>query len=263
MRADELKLALVGYGKMGRTIASLVEDTPHRVVAIIDPCAPEATAASLDPETLAGADVAIEFSTPATGGANVRALIEQGQAVVSGTTGWHEELPELRLLAETRQVPFLWAPNFSLGIAVVARLARQAAPLLAAAGFDPYVFESHHRAKLDGPSGTAAQLAGIIVDGTPEKARFGPAPAQGAIPDDLLPVAWVRAGALPGEHRLGWDALAETVEITHRARDRRVFASGALRAAAWLHGRPGPHTLEEMLDELLHQPGSSQKEPGS
>ncbi len=251
MSEQSLNVAIVGYGKMGRAIESVAREAGHRIVAIVDPVAADATARAIHADALAGADVAIEFSIPSSGAANIRALLEVGCAVVSGTTGFPAELPALRALADERGVPFLWGPNYSLGIAVLARLVEKVAPWLAAAGFDPYLFESHHAAKVDGPSGTARRLAELVVAGTPGKTEFGPAPAEGAVPPERVPVAWVRAGAVPGEHTLGWDATAETIEITHRARDRRVFAVGAVRAAQWLVGRPGAQVLEDMLNDVL------------
>ncbi|MDQ7006741.1 MAG: 4-hydroxy-tetrahydrodipicolinate reductase [Acidobacteriota bacterium] len=251
MKVRPLRLALVGYGKMGRAIEALAPERGHRVVARVDPTLPEGEGTSLD--TLAGScDVAFEFSSPAAGADNVGRLIRQGVPVVSGTTGWSDRLGALQAEADRRGVGFLWAPNFSLGVNLLFRLAATAARALGELGeFSPWLWEAHHDAKQDGPSGTACRIAEIVVEQTPGKTRYGPAPAEGAVDPELLPVAWIRAGSIPGEHRLGWDGPGESLEIIHRARSREIFAIGALRCAEWLVGRRGSARLEDMLDEIL------------
>ncbi len=254
-----LNLALVGYGRMGRALETVALARGHRVHSSIDPAAPGATHRSLSAEALAGADLALEFTAGPSAPTIVGALIESGRAVVSGSTGWTPRLPELRSLAAARGVPFLWAPNFSLGVQVLFRLGDIAAGWFGGlSGFAPYVVEEHHQAKRDAPSGTARRLGEILVARTPGKRRCGVAPDDAPLPADLVPVAWVRAGAIPDNHVMGWDGPGETIEIVHRVRDRAVFAEGAIRAAEWLVGRGGPHTLEEMLADLL--PGFG--EPG-
>ena len=251
MTATGLRLALVGYGKMGRAIEALAPGRGHRVVARVDPSLDDDRGTRL--EDLAGkCEVALEFSSPAAGAKNVRTLIECGIPVVSGTTGWSDRLEALRAEADRRGVGFLWAPNFSLGVNLLFHLAATAARALGELGeFSPWLWEAHHAAKQDGPSGTACRLAEILVDNTPGKTHYGPAPAEGAIDPATVPVAWVRAGSIPGEHRLGWDSAGESVEIVHRARSRDVFAQGALRSAEWLVGQRGSRRIEDMLEEIL------------
>ncbi|MBP7149715.1 MAG: 4-hydroxy-tetrahydrodipicolinate reductase [Acidobacteria bacterium] len=247
-----LALALVGYGKMGRVLENAAVERGHRVVARIDPAAPQATARAVEPAALAGAEVALEFTAPAAAAANVLALLAAGVPVVSGTTGWTDRLDEARRLAADRGVGLLWAPNFSLGMHVLLQLVERAAATLGGGGYAPYLVEEHHQQKADAPSGTARRIGELLVALTPGKSRFGPAPGDGPVPPELVPAAWVRAGQIPGTHRVGWDGPGETLEIVHRVRDRAVFAHGALLAAEWLRGRRGPHTLEEMLAELEH-----------
>ena len=158
----------------------------------------------------------------------------------------------MRDRARDRGAGFVWAPNYSLGMQAMMRLVDRAARLLGGIGpFAPYLVEEHHGAKKDAPSGTARTLAEFLVAGTPGKTRWGIAPEHEPIPADMLPVAWVRAGAIPGTHRCGWDGQGETLEIVHRVRDREVFAAGAVTVAEWLVAEPGVFTLEELIDRRL------------
>jgi len=247
-----LRLALVGYGRMGRAIEVAAAERGHQVTARIDPAAPGADRPAIPDDLADQADVAIEFTVPSAAPGNVRRLLELGIPTVSGTTGWTERLGETRALAGQLGVGFLWAPNYALGVQLLFRLVGRAATWFGRlGGFDPWVFEAHHARKKDAPSGTAQQLAELIVAGTPGKERFGCAPDDAPPPPDLVPVGWVRAGEIPGTHRVGWDGPGESIEIVHVARDRGIFGRGAVRAAEWIVGRSGPATIAEMLDELL------------
>ncbi len=247
-----LNIALVGYGKMGRTLERIAASRGHRVALRVDPHDRGADRAVLDAADLAGVDVALEFTHAEAAAANCGALLAARVPVVCGTTGWADGLGAVRRLATETGTGFLWAPNYALGVQVTFRLARAAAQWLArVGGFAPYLVEEHHQAKRDAPSGTARRLAEILVENTPGKKAFGLAPADAALPPELVPVAWVRAGAIPGTHRVGWDGTGETLEIVHRARGREIFADGAVTAAEWLKGHPGPRTLDEMLDDML------------
>lgn len=247
-----LNLALVGYGRMGKAVETVALARGHRIRSRVDPSAPGATHTTLVPEALEGADAALEFTAGPGAPAVVAALIDAAIPVVSGSTGWAPRLEELQARAAKRGVAFLWAPNFSLGVQVLFRMTDLAAGWLGAlAGFAPYVVEEHHQAKRDAPSGTARRLGEIVVERTPGKSRWGLAPDDRPPPADLVPVAWIRAGAIPGNHVVGWDGPGESLELIHRVRERAVFAEGAVRAAEWVIGRPGPHTLEEMLADLL------------
>ena len=247
-----LRAALVGMGKMGAALGAAAAARGVEIALRIDPKAPGADAREIEGASWEGIDVALEFTAASSAADNCRALLERGVPVVSGTTGWNAELREVRALAAERQVGFLWASNFSLGVQTMMRLVDVAASWFGALpDFAPYLVEAHHRHKLDAPSGTARTLAEKLVARTPGKTHYGLAPADGAVPNDMVPVAWIRAGAFPGEHTVGWDAPEETVEIVHRARSRAVFAHGAVAAAAWLVGRRGPCTIDDFLDDTL------------
>ncbi|MEP6991256.1 MAG: dihydrodipicolinate reductase C-terminal domain-containing protein [bacterium] len=227
---SRLRVALIGMGKMGRAIALLAEERDCDIVARIDPSLPNAAAVSR--ATLGDADVAIEFTMPSAAPANIRACLAASCPVVVGTTGWYAELPAITREVEQAGGAMLVAPNFSVGVAIFDRVVAEAARLFASVpGFEPHLVETHHSAKQDAPSGTAASLAR-----TAEAATGRP-----------LAITSVRVGSVPGTHELIFDAPFEQVRLVHEARDRRVFAEGALVAARWLVGRTGVFGMQDVL----------------
>lgn len=225
-----IKLALIGMGKMGRALAQLAPERGFEVVAEIDPSYPGVQ--SITRETLRSAQVAIEFTVPDAAPANIRACVAAECPVVVGTTGWYDQLPALRSEVEHAKGALLAAPNFSVGVAIFDRVVAEAARLFGNVdGFEAHMIETHHSAKKDAPSGTAGSLAR-----TAEAAMGRP-----------LPITSVRVGAVPGTHELIFDAPFEQVRLVHEARDRRVFAEGALVAARWLVGRTGVFGMQDVL----------------
>ena len=221
-----MPIALIGLGRMGRALADLAPDRGFQVGARLGRGQP------VTRHSLGGAAVAIEFTTPDAAVANVLACVAAGCPVVVGTTGWYAQLPTVRAEVERAGGAMLHAPNFSVGVAIFDRLVAEAARLFAAVEtFDAHLVETHHAAKKDAPSGTAAALArtAAAASGRP------------------LPITSVRVGSVPGTHELLFDAPFEQVRLVHEARDRRVFAEGALTAARWLVGRRGVFTMQDVL----------------
>ena len=228
---SEVRLALIGMGKMGRALASLAPERGFRVVAELDPARPGY--GGISRESLGDAQVAIEFTTPDAAPANVRACAVAGCPVVVGTTGWYAELPAIAADVERSNAAMLSAPNFSVGVAVFDRVVAEAARLFGQLGvFDAHLVETHHAAKKDAPSGTAGALARTASE------------ALGR----TIPVTSIRTGHVPGTHEVVFDAPFEQVRLVHEARDRRVFAEGALVAARWIVGRRGVFTMADVLN---------------
>lgn len=223
-------LALMGYGKMGRAIEQLAHERGFSVVRRIDPNGgdvPRVSRAALE-----GADVAVEFSTPATAPGNIEAALEAGCAVVVGTTGWYEQRAQVERRAREANGALLVAPNFSIGVAAFGEIVKAAARALKGVpGFEAHMVETHHSAKKDAPSGTAASLEKIAA------AEWG----------KDVPITSIRVGSVPGTHELIFDGAFEEIRLQHVARDRRVFADGALLAARWLIGKRGVFTMEDVL----------------
>jgi 4-hydroxy-tetrahydrodipicolinate reductase len=230
---NSLRLAVIGDGKMGQAIASLAADHGFEVVALLGErqVLPHGITMAL----LDGAEMAVEFTTPQFAAANVRGCIAAGCPVVCGTTGWDASLGEVEEEVRAKHGALLWAPNFSIGVHLFARSVEHAARLVAEAnaGFDAHLVETHHSQKLDAPSGTARALADRA-----EKAGGKP-----------MPITSVRLGSVPGTHEVIFDGAFEQIRLSHVARDRRVFATGALTAARWLAGRHGVFTLDDMLGQ--------------
>jgi 4-hydroxy-tetrahydrodipicolinate reductase len=225
-----MRLLLVGDGKMGRTLATLAGERGHEVVGMLG-MGDNADGAAI--ATFRGrADVAIEFTEPSSALANVRACVQAGIPVVTGTTGWYASLPVATTMVEEHGGALFWAPNFSLGVALAIELARQMGRAFAGQPqFGVTLVETHHAAKKDAPSGTGATMAAAAADGLGRD----------------VPVSSVRVGHVPGTHALIFDGPFEQVTLTHEARDRRVFADGALRAAEWLPGRTGIFTMRDLV----------------
>ena len=227
-----MRLAIVGNGKMGHAVAQLAAERGHVVHAIIGR-EENAGGAALTRERLAGVDAAIEFTRPDAVVANLERLIDAGIPTVTGTTGWSAELPRVARLVEARRGALLHAANFSVGVHLFLRAARDLAARFAGRPeFDSFILEEHHAAKVDAPSGTAAALRGRLREADPARE---------------FPITSVRAGSIPGTHVVTYDGPHDTVALSHVARSRRGFAAGALAAAEWLPGRAGVHDFEEML----------------
>ena len=220
-------LLIVGRGRMGRLVESIAPDYGFEVAGAID--LPEAA----QPETWPRADVAIDFSVPDAVPSNLPRLAERGISVVVGTTGWQMHEDSLRARVEQSAIGVVASPNFAIGVNLFVALVERAAELWKnEPSFGAWIHELHHAAKQDAPSGTALALVTAMR-------RSGY--------EQPVDVGSTRAGHIPGTHTVGFDAVAETITLTHAARDRTVFARGALQAAAWLKGRRGWFTMRDVL----------------
>ena len=256
-RERPLRVALVGYGRMGHAVEAVALEAGHEVVARLDQGDP------LDRDSLAGADVAIDFTLPEAAVPNVRAVSAAGVDMVVGTTGWYERLDEVEAAVREAGTGLIWAPNFSLGVQLVFRAARSLGRLVdALETYDVHVTETHHRHKVDHPSGTARRLADILVETLEEKARWAEGPPEAAPDRDVLWVTSVRAGEVPGTHVVGVEGPDDRIELRHEARGRTGFARGAVAAAGWIRGRAGVHTIDDMLDERFGARDHRSEQPG-
>lgn len=225
-------IAIIGDGKMGQAIRQLALEKGWTVTAILGE-AESAEGRGITKSSLGNADVAVEFTEPKAAVANIVASLRAGVPIVVGTTGWYEALSEVTRVANESGTGLLWSPNFSLGVNVLIELARYAGILMRPLGeFDAHIVETHHAKKKDAPSGTAIAIGKAASDGL----------------ERPVPMTSVRTGSVPGTHELVFDGLFEQLSITHLARDRRVFAEGALTAAEWLIGKRGVFTMRDVLN---------------
>jgi 4-hydroxy-tetrahydrodipicolinate reductase len=217
---------------MGKAVAALAVERGHTIHTVIG-SKENGGGLALTRERLSGADVAIEFSRPDAVVDNLKRLIELGIPTVTGTTGWIEAVPRITALVEKHRGTLLHAPNFSVGVHLFLRAARELARgFKGRSGVAGSILEEHHAAKLDKPSGTALLLQKQL---------------EAEDPDRHLPITSVREGTVPGTHTLTYAGAYESISLTHVARSREVFAAGALAAAEWLPGRSGVFTFEDML----------------
>lgn len=227
-----LRVAVIGMGRMGQAIAELAPAHDFDVVATLD--ADEVAEGGVTAEGLAAADVAIEFTVPSAALRNSAQCLQAGVPVVIGTTGWYDRLDELDTLSAKHRGRVLWSPNFAPGVQLMLALSEMAGRLFRhAPQFAAHMVETHHAAKLDAPSGTAIALQDRLEVGL----------------ERAVPVTSVRVGSVPGTHGIILDAPFEQVQLVHEARDRRVFADGALGAARWLAhaSAPGVYTMRDVL----------------
>ncbi len=239
-----MKIALIGYGKMGREVESVATEAGDEIVARFDIDNPP-TSGKLSE---AGADVAIEFSTPASVLANMKAAADAGIDIVVGATGWYDRLDEVRGWFDRSAL--LYAQNFSIGVNVFYRIVRQAARTMnGLPGYDVWIEELHHREKVDSPSGTAFRLGQILLEELERKKTTVEGSPEGKIPPGALQIASLRAGHAAGVHTVGFDSKADYIELKHVARSRRGFAEGAVAAARWVRGRQGVFTMDDVQFE--------------
>lgn len=238
-----MKIALIGYGRMGKAIERFALERGHEIVARIDVDNPE----MFDSDDFRSADIAIEFSVPSAAVDNYRRAFEQGVAVVSGTTAWGKP-SDLSEMIERYDATFLWTSNFSIGVNIFFALNRYLAKMMDKfPQYSPSMTEIHHIHKLDHPSGTARTLAEDIISQT-ERINGWTEDASG---EGLLPIAHRREGEVPGTHTVCWTSPVDKITIEHEAFSRDGFALGAVMAAEWAADKKGLLTINRMMDEIL------------
>jgi 4-hydroxy-tetrahydrodipicolinate reductase len=224
-------VAIIGDGKMGQAIRQLALDKGWKVTAIVGENE-NLGGKGIDARSLGQPDVAVEFTQPDAAVGNITACLRAGVPIVAGTTGWYDSLADVTRIANETGTPLLWSPNFSLGVNVMIELARYAGTLMRSLeDFDAHIVETHHTKKKDAPSGTAIAIGKAASDAL----------------ERPIPTTSVRTGSVPGTHELIFDGAFEQLSLTHLARDRRVFAEGALTAADWLIGKKGVFTMRDVL----------------
>jgi 4-hydroxy-tetrahydrodipicolinate reductase len=227
-----IRIALLGYGKMGKLIERLAKEQGDEIVVILDEHN-NAHASGIRKEAFANVDVAIDFSSAGCVEENVVALAMHGVNTVIGTTGWSGRLTHIREAVESSGTGLVWSPNFSIGVNVFTRAVREVAAMLhSQTAYEAWAYEIHHSAKTDAPSGTLLKLVDEM---------------RAAGYERNIDVASNRAGSHPGTHVIGFDSAADTIELKHSARNRDGFAQGALIAAHWIVGKTGFHEFEDVI----------------
>lgn len=247
-----MKIALIGYGKMGREVEQAARSKGHEIAARIDPRSDLGGSSEISLQTVGSADVCIEFTHPEAAVSNIEQVVRLKKSLVVGTTGWYQHLPAVEKMVLQEKTGLVYTPNFSLGVNLFYRVAAVAACLFNRfEEYDVCGAETHHRLKVDSPSGTARKLSEIVLEHFPRKKRVVGDPLNRAIQPEEFHLVSLRAGHFPGTHSLTFDSAADTVELTHTARSRAGFAAGAMLAAEWIVNRQGIFTFEQVLEGLL------------
>ena len=240
-----LKIAIVGYGSMGREVEKIAREQGLIITDVFD------INNLLDENSDYDFDVAIDFSIPSTVENNIRLLSSLGKNVVLGTTGWSNIKGSIFDLANKGNIGLVHSSNFSIGMQMFFNIVSNASALIDR--FDNYdimVHEMHHKRKIDSPSGTALQLGNIILKNVDRKKRIEEETSRGKIEPDSLHISSTRGGEITGMHTVYIDSLFDTIELTHRAKNRSGFALGAISAARWINGKSGVYDFQDVLLSL-------------
>ena len=244
-----MKVAISGYGRMGKLIYSMLKaEGKHHVSAVIDPfcTSGEVTHRSVSEITDNAADVIIDFSAPSAMEESIRRYIELGIPAVIGTTGFSFTPPS------SLKAGIIISGNFSIGVSLFIALVKKAGELLnSVPDYDAAITETHHRNKADSPSGTALMAANALMSVLERKTELVIGNTEGKIKANQLQISSLRVGSVPGEHSLILDSDADTIAITHTARNRNGFAAGAIKAAEWITAqKPGLYTMDDFIADL-------------
>ncbi len=239
------KIAIVGYGAMGRVIEKLAKDKGYFITDIFDENNP------IKPEEDYDFDVAIDFTYPDSVVNNIKILSEKKKAIVVGTTGWYDQKDEIQDLITKNETGLVWGSNFSVGVQMYFKIVKYASKLVNFLdSYDVMVNEMHHKRKKDSPSGTAEIMGKIITSNIDRKNGTEVNAIQGDVDNDKLHISSTRGGEITGIHTMYLDSLADTIELTHRAKNRTGFALGSLLAANWVHNKQGFFSFSEILTDI-------------
>lgn len=247
-----MKIAIIGYGKMGHLIEEVARSRKLEISCIIDAGESEKF---MSPE-FRDSDVAIEFSTPATAVDNILACFTAKVPVVVGTTGWDNSLPDIKAMCEKGAGTILYASNFSIGMNIFMAMNRYVTSIMNSFdNYDPSLLEIHHVHKLDHPSGTAITLANQLTALSTRVKRWIEKELGQKADKGFLPVYHKREGEVPGIHTVTWESECDKIVMTHDAKNRLGFARGAVSAAQWLTGKKGFYSIGDFLSEVTKTEG--------
>ncbi|MDR3327973.1 MAG: 4-hydroxy-tetrahydrodipicolinate reductase [Prevotellaceae bacterium] len=236
-----MKIAIIGYGKMGKKIEEIARERGHQIVSIID----INNFNDIFSEKFASADVALEFTIPQMAEKNIRAAWQQNVRIVSGTTSWNEQLDILKNELQNNDNTLFWAPNFSLGVNIFFEINKKLAKIINSfRQYEVSITEIHHTQKKDAPSGTAISLANLILENIERKTIWTLSPEED---ENSIEIQAIRQGEVAGTHIVEYDSLQDTITLTHEAKGRDGFALGAVLAAEFVQNKKGFFTMEDLL----------------
>lgn len=240
-----IKLAIVGYGKMGKEIESLIDKDSFELTGKYD------IDNKIRDNMKTLPDVAIEFSTPSAMLENIEFLASKKINIVCGTTGWHDKIDKVKEIVDKNNTGFIYASNFSLGVNIFFQLVKETAKLIDKyGGYDAAVQEIHHNQKLDRPSGTALKIGELLLENIKRKNELNKT-GGGKINPSQIDINSLRIGNVFGNHKVIFDSLSDTITMEHNAKSRRGFAEGALLAATFIHNKKGFYKFEDIFTNLI------------
>lgn len=245
-----MNIALIGYGKMGKEIEQIAH-SEHITVGNIFTSKNNNNASGLTKKSLQKTDVCIDFSTPSTVIDHIEAVAACGKNIVVGTTGWYDNLPHVKRIVASKKIGLLYSANFSVGMNIFMNILSSMLPYIDAIEmYDTAIHEIHHRKKADSPSGTALAFGEIILKQLKSKKKILSETSHTTIKPEQLHITSSRIGNVVGTHTVVFDSEADSIELTHRAKNRSGFAHGALIAARWLKGKQGIYTMNDVISSL-------------
>ncbi len=243
-----MKIAIIGYGQMGKLIEKIAPDFGLEVVSKIDPILEN----EITEESIKDAEVCIDFSLPNSVLPNARKIANLRKNLVIGTTGWQEHFAEIEQLSKKFGIGIIYGSNFSIGMNTFFLIVENAAKLMnQLPQYDAFGYEMHHNKKQDSPSGTAKTLADIVINNLDRKTIRQYEKLDRKINPEEFHFPSIRCGNIPGTHTIGFDSMADTIELKHTARNREGFAQGAIQAAKWINDKKGMFNFQKIFYEIL------------
>ncbi len=242
-----MKIALIGYGNMGKEIEKILAETKsHEIVSV----SYRKTTDGLDKEGIKKADVVLDFTSPEIVLKNIKEVASLDKNLVIGTTGWYENLEEVKTIVKENNIGLIYGQNFSIGANIFFKIVSFSSGLLSKFGdYDVFGYEIHHKGKKDSPSGTAKKLSNLIIKNFPSKKVLQDAKLDRQIKDEELHFASIRGGRNSGSHEVIFDSEADEIKLTHSAHGRRGFAEGAIMAAEFINGKKGLYTVDDLFEQ--------------
>ncbi|MFP4400810.1 MAG: 4-hydroxy-tetrahydrodipicolinate reductase [Candidatus Woesearchaeota archaeon] len=247
-----MNVAIIGYGRMGHMIESLTTQKGINVISTIDKFSKEAKFTEINEESMKDVDVAIDFTYPDSAIENMKQISSLGVNLVMGTTGWYDHMDEAKEIIQKAATGMIWSGNFSLGVNLFFKIIENTSKIMNNADdYDIFVHEFHHNQKADSPSGTALMIGERILKNISRKKKIVSEELKRKINPEEIHVSSTRSGNIPGTHMVGFDSIADTIEIKHTARTREGFALGAIKAAEFIKGKKGFYNIDDLMKEII------------
>ncbi len=236
---------------MGKAVEKIAKEKGHEIVATIDPGC-DGCLKEINERNLKNAEACIDFTNPSAVIENIRRIAGAKKNIVVGTTGWYDQMEEVKRIVKESNIGLIWSGNFSIGVNALFAIAMKAARIFnSLPDYDVLAHEFHHRNKADSPSGTAKMLGKILVDNMDRKKKVVYEMLDRKIAADEIHFSSTRGGSIPGTHSILFDSAVDTIEITHTARGREGFATGAVMAAEFISGKKGLYGIDELMKKII------------